>query len=178
MSVEIRVPALAESVVDATVAAWRKREGDAVNQGEVVVELETDKVNVEVSADQSGVLQKIVKQQGEIVGVGEVLAVIAEGAANGAAPAQPAPATEQPSAKQAPAATPEAPAQREAAPRQPEPPVAADATPLARRIAAEHNLDLAQVKPEHGRVTKEDVLTYLEHSAPQAAPAAPQPTQA
>jgi 2-oxoglutarate dehydrogenase E2 component (dihydrolipoamide succinyltransferase) len=153
MSIEVRVPALGESVVDATVAAWRKQEGDAVSQGEVVVELETDKVNLEVFAEQSGVLQKIVKQQGEVVGVGEVLAVIAEGATNGAAPAQPQEA-----------ATPEAPA----APAQP---VTADATPLARRIAAEHNLDLAQVKPEHGRVTKEDVLSYLERSAPQEAPA-------
>ncbi len=167
MSVEIRVPALGESVVDATVAAWRKQEGDAISQGEVVVELETDKVNLEVSAEQSGVLQKIVKQQGEIVGVGEVLAVIAEGAV----PEQPAPAAEQPSAQQAPAATPAAPP---AAPRQTAPAEqpAADATPLARRIAAEHNLDLAQVKPEHGRVTKEDVLSYLERSAPQTVPAA------
>ncbi|HEY7355533.1 MAG TPA: 2-oxo acid dehydrogenase subunit E2, partial [Ktedonobacterales bacterium] len=161
MSVEIRVPALGESVVEATVAAWRKREGDAVSQGEVVVELETDKVNLEVSAEQSGVLQKIVKQQGEAVGIGDVLAVIAEGAgASDGAAAQPAP---QPRAAEP------TPAQPEAAPSE------AAATPLARRIAAEHNVDLAQVRPEHGRVTKEDVLGYLERSASptQAAEAAP-----
>ncbi|HLV99313.1 MAG TPA: 2-oxoglutarate dehydrogenase complex dihydrolipoyllysine-residue succinyltransferase [Ktedonobacterales bacterium] len=177
MPVEIRVPALGESVVDATVAKWRKREGEAVTQGEVLVELETDKVNLEVSAEQSGVLQKIVKQQGETVGVGEVLAVIAEGASAGAA-AQPAPSKAAEAAEAAPpAALPE-----NGLDRMPSEPAAA--TPLARRIAAEHNIDLAQVRPEHGRVTKEDVLGYLEHAAspaPQAAaaaPAAPQPTQA
>jgi 2-oxoglutarate dehydrogenase E2 component (dihydrolipoamide succinyltransferase) len=157
MPVEIRVPALGESVVEATVAAWRKREGEAVAQGEVVVELETDKVNLEVAAEQGGILQKIVKQQGETVGIGDVLAVIAEGAQAPAAGASDGAA-----------------AQPEAAP-EPAPSEAA-ATPLARRIAAEHNIDLAQVRPEHGRVTKEDVLGYLEHAgsaAPQAAPAAP-----
>src|SRR5215467_5798936 len=91
MPVEIRVPALGESVVDATVAAWRKSEGEQVQQGEVLVELETDKVNLEVSAEQSGVLQQILKQPGETVGIGDVLAVIGEGAGNVAAP-EPAPA--------------------------------------------------------------------------------------
>jgi len=189
MSVEIRVPALGESVVDATVAAWRKHEGDPVTQGEVLVELETDKVNLEVSAEQNGVLQKIVKQQGEIVGIGDVLALIGEGVTDGASPQAPpsAPTAEKPPAQQNQApVTPEVPTtQREAAPINPEPPVASDAppaeaaaaTPLARRIAAEHHVDLAQVRPEHGRVTKEDVLGYLDqHSAsptPQAVETAP-----
>jgi 2-oxoglutarate dehydrogenase E2 component (dihydrolipoamide succinyltransferase) len=190
MPVEIRVPALGESVVDATVAAWRKQEGDPVTQGEVLVELETDKVNLEVSAEQSGVLQKIVKQQGETVGVGEVLAVIAEGAADGASAAQPtpsAPAAEKPSAQQNQApVTPEAPSQREAAPAAPQMPAASNAapaepaaaTPLARRIAAEHNIDLAQIRPEHGRVTKEDVLGYLEQRSAHPAEQAAQPAEA
>jgi 2-oxoglutarate dehydrogenase E2 component (dihydrolipoamide succinyltransferase) len=163
MSVEIRVPALGESVVDATVATWRKREGEAVAQGEVLVELETDKVNLEVSAEQNGVLQKIMKQLGETVGVGEVLAVIAEGASDGSAaqPAQPPKTTEAP--QQPAKALPEAaPPQNDLDGTPPEP---AAATPLARRIAAEHHIDLAQVRPEHGRVTKEDVLGYLEHAA-------------
>jgi 2-oxoglutarate dehydrogenase E2 component (dihydrolipoamide succinyltransferase) len=182
MPVEIRVPALGESVVDATVATWRKREGDVVTQGEVLVELETDKVNLEVSAEQSGVLQQIVKQQGETVGVGEVLAVIAEGASSAAA-AQPAPAPRAaepvPSAQQPAKTLPasEAAPQHNGLERVPSEPAAA--TPLARRIAAEHHVDLAQVKPEHGRVTKEDVLGYLEHAAsPVAQPPAPQPAQA
>jgi 2-oxoglutarate dehydrogenase E2 component (dihydrolipoamide succinyltransferase) len=170
MPVEIRVPALGESIVEATVAAWRKQEGERVAQGEVLVELETDKVNQEIAAEQSGVLQKIVKQEGETVGIGDVLAVIAEGASAGASDghptAQPAAAPKTSEAQAAPEVTSaEAPS----------------ATPLARRIAAEHNLDLGQIRPEHGRVTKEDVLDYLEHRpqetpspATPAAQAAPQ----
>ncbi|HEY7347595.1 MAG TPA: 2-oxoglutarate dehydrogenase complex dihydrolipoyllysine-residue succinyltransferase [Ktedonobacterales bacterium] len=171
MSVEIRVPALGESIVEATVAAWRKQEGDRVSQGDVLVELETDKVNQEIFAEQSGVLQQIVKQEGETVGIGDVLAVIAEGAADGAAAAQPAPSA---------AAGERVSAQAEAAPGKPETPVEPDlapseagtATPLARRIAAEHNIDLTRVRPEHGRVTKEDVLGYLEQHAASPAPQA------
>ena len=63
MSVEIRVPTLGESLVDAVIATWLKHEGDQVHQGEAIIELETDKVNVEVTAEQSGVLQKILKQE-------------------------------------------------------------------------------------------------------------------
>src|SRR5437667_2753720 len=80
MSVEIRVPTLGESITEAEIARWLKHEGENVRQGETLVELETDKVNVEVSAEQSGVLQKIVKHEGDSVAVGEVLGVIAEGA--------------------------------------------------------------------------------------------------
>ncbi len=81
MSAEIRVPTLGESIVDATIASWLKKEGDAVQRGDILVELETDKVNVEVSAEQDGVLQKVVKQVGDTVAVGEVLGMIGEGAA-------------------------------------------------------------------------------------------------
>ena len=80
MSAEIRVPELGESIVDATIATWLKKEGDAVRRGEALVELETDKVNVEVNAEEDGVLQKVVKQEGETVAVGEVLGVIGSGA--------------------------------------------------------------------------------------------------
>src|SRR5579859_1090298 len=80
MSVEIYVPALGESIVDAVIASWLKHEGDVVKQGDAVVELETDKVNVEVSAEQSGVLQKILKQEGDVVAVGDVLGLIGESA--------------------------------------------------------------------------------------------------
>ena len=76
MSGEIRVPALGESIVDAVIATWLKHEGDVVKQGDALVELETDKVNVEVTAEQDGVLQKIVKQEGDTVSVGEVLGMI------------------------------------------------------------------------------------------------------
>ena len=82
MSGEIRVPALGESIVDAVIATWLKHEGDVVNQGDALVELETDKVNVEVTAEQNGVLQKIVKQEGDTVSVGEVLGMIGSAAAD------------------------------------------------------------------------------------------------
>ncbi|HEY7126987.1 MAG TPA: 2-oxoglutarate dehydrogenase complex dihydrolipoyllysine-residue succinyltransferase [Ktedonobacterales bacterium] len=186
MPVEIRVPTLGESVVDATVAAWRKSEGEQVQQGEVLVELETDKVNLEVSAEQSGVLQQILKQAGETVGIGDVLAVIAEGAAPAAKPTSAQPST--PAAKQQPEGREVRPA---ASPRDNGESVVApaasgeapQATPVARKIAAEHHLDLSQVQADgpHGRLTKEDVLGYLEQhtqapAAPSTTPAGWQPT--
>src|SRR5579859_1015631 len=76
MSIEIRVPELGESIVDAVIATWLKHEGDAINTGDALVELETDKVNVEVSAQHSGVLQKIMKKEGDEVAVGDVIGMI------------------------------------------------------------------------------------------------------
>src|SRR5437870_1879051 len=76
MSIEIRVPQLGESIVDAVVATWLKHEGDTVQQGEAVVELETDKANIEVSAEQSGILQMIKRHEGDYVAVDEVLGII------------------------------------------------------------------------------------------------------
>lgn len=183
MAVEIRVPALGESVVDAVVANWLKHEGESVSQGEALVELETDKVNVDVFADQSGILQKIVRQAGDTASVGEVLGLIGEGAGEQAAA---------PAASEAPAATAtaaEAPESTSA--RTPEPVSASTAgsgsvpvadshrapSPLARRIAAEYKVDLSQVRGNsaHGRVTKDDVINYLEKSKSGPLPA-PTPT--
>jgi 2-oxoglutarate dehydrogenase E2 component (dihydrolipoamide succinyltransferase) len=161
MAVEIRVPALGESIVDAVVANWLKHEGDSVSQGEALVELETDKINVDVPAEQSGILQKIEKQEGDVVSVGDVLGLIGESAAV-------------PVAVPAAAATPATPpaSQSGALPEIPYsgPLSAVDSnrppSPLARRIAAEHNVDLSQIKGNsaHGRVTKDDVINYLEQS--------------
>ncbi|HEY1349989.1 MAG TPA: 2-oxoglutarate dehydrogenase complex dihydrolipoyllysine-residue succinyltransferase [Ktedonobacteraceae bacterium] len=139
MAIEIRVPVLGESVVDAVVARWLKREGDAVAQGEALVELETEKINLEVAAEHDGVLQTILKQAGAVVAVGDVLGTIGEAAA-----AQPV-AVAQPAQAQ--------PAGDHRSP-----------SPLARRIAAEYHVDLAQVRSSstHGRVTKDDVIHYLE----------------
>nr|BBH91480.1 dihydrolipoyllysine-residue succinyltransferase component of 2-oxoglutarate dehydrogenase complex [Thermosporothrix sp. COM3] len=152
MSTEIRVPSLGESIVDATIASWLKKEGDPVRSGETLAELETDKVNVEVSADQDGVLQKILKHEGDTVGIGEVIGLIGEAA-------QPAAAPPGEVEKPQPAAT---------VSENQRPP-----SPLARRIAAEHNVDISQIKGSspHGRVTKEDVIQYLEQNAQQ--PTAP-----
>jgi len=196
MASEIRVPPLGESVVEATVGKWLKHEGDAVEAGDVLVELETDKVNIEVSAQQSGVLQRIARKEGDVVAIGEVLGTIGdEASAQAPARQQPAggvraPAEQQPAA-QVPAGrqpTPVAPAPAEqfAQPakavekrsRETEREEQPAASPLARRIAAEHNVDLAQVQAStpHGRVTKEDVLSYLEQKAAVQQPLQP-PTE-
>lgn len=179
MSVEIRVPTLGESIVEATVASWLKKEGDPVKQGDALVELETDKVNQEISAERDGILQKIVKQVGEEVAIGEVLGIIGEAAesapavgapSNGAA-APVAANTQQvaPAPSPAPAARP---VEQSAADLQRPP------SPLARRIAAEHNVDISQVRGSspHGRVTKEDVIQYLEQRTPSQPLTAVQPT--
>lgn len=162
MSVEIRVPALGESIVDAVIATWLKHEGDAVSVGDALVELETDKVNVEVSAEQSGVLQKIVKKEGDEVAVGDVIGMIGETAQQ--AQAQPA-ATAPVSAH---VAQPVASGTEASADSDGQRLV----SPLARRIAAENNVDLAQIQGNspHGRVTREDVINYIEQSSQSSAP--------
>ncbi len=150
MAVEIHVPALGESIVDAVIATWLKKEGDQVKQGESLVELETDKVNVEVSAEQNGVLQKILKQEGDVVAVGDVLGMIGDSVEEPAGVVRPeTPAVQHP-------ALPVADGQR---------PV----SPLARRIADEYSVDLSQVKSSspHGRVTKDDVINYMEKTTEQ-----------
>jgi 2-oxoglutarate dehydrogenase E2 component (dihydrolipoamide succinyltransferase) len=90
VAVEIHVPELGESVADATVGRWLKQEGEAVKSGEALVELETDKINFEVEAEQDGVLESISKGEGETVGVGEVIGTIGEGEADGAGSDAPA----------------------------------------------------------------------------------------
>ena len=89
MTVEIRVPPLGESLVDAVVGTWLKQEGDAVTRGESLVELETDKVNLDVTAEEDGVLSRIDRRAGEVVTVGEVLGVV--GPSNGASAPAPTP---------------------------------------------------------------------------------------
>jgi 2-oxoglutarate dehydrogenase E2 component (dihydrolipoamide succinyltransferase) len=155
MAVEIRVPTLGESIVDATIASWQKKEGDLVQHGEVLLELETDKVNVEVNAEQDGVLQKVTKQVGDIVAVGEVIALIEDNSrvTEGVAKSNGASSVEAVSEQSPVSPTQSADSQR--------PP-----SPLARRIAAEHQVDIALVRGSspHGRVTKEDVIQYLEQN--------------
>src|SRR5450755_4768443 len=157
MSVEIRVPTLGESLVDAVIATWLKHEGDQVSQGEALVELETDKVNVEVTADESGVLQKILKQEGDTVAVGEVLGTIGEGASASTASA----AKE---GQKTPTGSLQAMQTSSDGQRPP--------SPLARRIAEEHAVDISQVRgtSPHGRVTKDDVINYMEQNTQKTAP--------
>ncbi|MCA3749479.1 MAG: 2-oxoglutarate dehydrogenase complex dihydrolipoyllysine-residue succinyltransferase [Rubrobacter sp.] len=170
MPVEIRVPELGESVTDATVGRWLKKEGEAVKRGEPIVEVETDKINFEIEAEQDGVLQSIVKGEGETVGVGDVIGMIAEGDGRAAEPE--AAAEEQPQE-----AGEEAPAEEERPKEKEAPTEAAEegfrASPSVRRLAQEYGVDLAEVSGtgSGGRITREDVERLIrERSRPAAAP--------
>jgi 2-oxoglutarate dehydrogenase E2 component (dihydrolipoamide succinyltransferase) len=157
MSTNIVVPELGESVVEARVARWLKKEGDAVNAGDALVELETEKIDLEVSADRAGVLSSIKHAEGADVKVGEVLAVLDAAAAGAAAvtanvPTAPAPAA---------TATATAPAD-------------VKATPTARNVAREEGVKLESIAPAAGsRVKKGDVLRASQ--APGARPQEPGP---
>jgi 2-oxoglutarate dehydrogenase E2 component (dihydrolipoamide succinyltransferase) len=167
MATEIRVPTLGESVSEATIGRWFKKPGDAVKADEPVLELETDKVTLEVNAPASGTLGDILAKDGETVSAGAVLGSIVEGGA-AAAPA-PAPKAEAPKAAPAPAATP-APAAAPAAAR--------DNGPAVARIAAESGIDASRVSGsgKDGRVTKGDMLAAIA-SGGSAAPAPAAPAQ-
>src|SRR5471030_1452216 len=156
----IKVPPLGESIVEATVARWIKKVGEAVAAGEALVELETDKINVEVPALGSGVLTKQLAKEGDVVAVDQVLGELEEGAtAAAAAPAAaPAPSTAPVPAAVAPAPAPAA-ATAAAAPA-PAAGSAAKVSPAAQRVAAEQNIDLASVTGtgRGGVVSKPDVI--------------------
>ena len=178
MAAEIHVPELGESVADATVGRWLKQEGEAVKSGEPLVELETDKINFEVEAEQDGVLQSISKGEGETVNVGESIGTIGEDeAGDGAAPAE----EEQEEQEEQPQA------------EQPEPEAedtgeetsnghrevedgAGRASPSVRRLAQEYDVDLAEVSGSGsgGRITRDDVERLIRE---QSRPAAPETTE-
>jgi len=161
---EIRVPTLGESVTEATIGKWFKQPGDAVAVDEPLVELETDKVTIEVPAPAAGVLSDIAAKDGETVAVGAILGQIKEGAGAPAAAAKTATA-----AKPAAAASPPPPAP---APTPPSatPPLA----PSVRRIAAESGIDTATIagSGKDGRVIKGDMLAAIERAAAQPMPVA------
>ncbi len=178
---EIVVPALGESVTEATVAKWLKQPGETVAVDEPLVELETDKVSLEVNATTAGTLSEIRVEEGATVEVGAVLGVIGDGATALVKPAA------KPKAEPAPAAAkPPAPA-RAAAPASaqaevtPEPDLSEADTPLspaARKLIAENRLDASRIPAsgKNGRLTKEDVLRFMEEGAAAApAPAAAKP---
>lgn len=162
MSTEVKVPVLPESVSDATIATWHKKAGDAVKRDENLVDLETDKVVLEVPAPVDGVIKELKFQQGDTVTSQQVIAVIEEGAA-ASAPA-PAPAAAAP----APAPTPAAAAPKAAAAG------TENLSPAGLRVATEEKIDVSQVAGtgRDGRVTKEDLVNYAKGGAPAAAPAA------
>lgn len=155
MTVEVKVPMLPESVADATIANWHKKAGDPVSRDENLMDLETDKVMLEVPSPIDGVLKEIIKKAGDVVQANQVVAIIEPGAA-----AKPT----APEAPKAETASPSAPA--------PAAPAAAASSssalsPSVRRVVAEHDVDVSQVTGtgRGGRITKENVMTAISGSA-------------
>ena len=156
---KILVPSLGESVVEATVARWLKKEGDRVEPGEPLVELETDKVNLEVGAEKSGVLSRIERKDGEDVKIGDLLGVISENGSEQATAAVQNKTTAVPAAE---------PASKQQAPPK-DPPGDLDAvektkaTPSARRMAQEHSVDLSRISGtgSGSQITRQDVQTFV-----------------
>jgi len=171
MAIEIKVPSLGESVTTATIARWMKKPGDAVAADEPVVELETDKVTVEVPSPSAGVLGEIVAQEGAEVEVGAILGIIGDSAGHGVH-ANPA---ANPPAGVNPPPTPSGPVARPATP--PADVVAHAPLPAAAKMMEDRQVGAAQIGAgtgKDGRITKGDVLDFLARPAPVAAvPAAP-----
>ena len=168
MSIEIKVPPLPESVSDATLVAWHKKAGESVARDENLVDLETDKVVLEVPAPASGTLREITISDGATVTAGQVLAILEEGEVAVAA------AAAAPAAEEAPAA---------AAPAESKSTSAHKLSPAVRRLLDEHDLDATIIvgSGKEGRITKSDVMAYLkDHSDEDVAPgdgdAAPETT--
>ena len=163
MSTEITVPVLGESVTEATVAQWYKKIGDTVTVDEPLVELETDKVTVEVPAPSSGVLTEIMVADGVNVEVGAILGAIAEGEGAAVAPAPAPTPTPAPAPEAAPVAA--APAQN------------STLSPAVRKLVDDNKLDPSAITATgaKGQLTKGDVLAFMEQQVKAPAPAAPKP---
>ena len=161
MTVEIKAPQLPESVPDGTIATWYKNVGDSVSRDEPLVDIETDKVVIEVVAPADGVLTEILKESGETIVSNEAIANIEAGAAAAAAPAVEAPGAEASAAATAPAGS--------------EAEGDSLLSPAARKMAEENNLDVTTIKGtgKDGRVTKEDVVHHLSGQSAAAVTTAP-----
>jgi 2-oxoglutarate dehydrogenase E2 component (dihydrolipoamide succinyltransferase) len=172
VAVEIHVPELGESVADATVGRWLKQEGEAVKSGDPLVELETDKINFEVEAEQDGVLEAIAKGEGESVNVGEVIGTIGEGDGRPAEPETEAPEEEE--RTEQPQAVAETEAEETDGHREME---EVRASPSVRKLAREYGIDLAEISGSGsgGRVTREDVERSIREQSGAPAREAEQP---
>ncbi|CAG4926603.1 unnamed protein product [Acidocella sp. C78] len=173
MSTEIKVPTLGESVTTATVARWIRKVGETVAQDEPIVELETDKVTVEVNAPQAGTIEAIAADEGAEVEVGALLGTLGAGAGAAPKPAEPA-AEARPAANPQPGVNP---------PPPPSGPVARSGhapMPAAQKMMTEQKIDAARVDGtgKDGRITKGDVLAFIETPAAAPAPAAPKAQRA
>ena len=173
MATEIRVPTLGESVSEATVGTWFKKVGDAVKVDEILCELETDKVTVEVPAPKAGTLSEIVANAGDTVAPGGLLGQIAEGAADAAPAAKPA----EPAKAEAPAKAEPAPAATPAPAAAPAPASSMPPAPSAAKLMADSNVAQSEVEGsgKRGQILKEDVLAAIAKgpTAPAAVVAAP-----
>ncbi|MCM3611024.1 2-oxoglutarate dehydrogenase complex dihydrolipoyllysine-residue succinyltransferase [Planococcus sp. MERTA32b] len=177
---EIKVPELAESITEGTIAQWLKQPGDTVEKGEFIVELETDKVNVEVISEEAGVVQELMAAEGDTVEVGQIIAIVGEGSGEAAA-SEPAEQKEEETKSTGVPAETSAPATQEAVEEAPaaEEQSSSDrtiASPAARKLAREKGIDLAAISPVDpmGRVRVQDVEA---HSSKPAA-SAPAKTEA
>jgi 2-oxoglutarate dehydrogenase E2 component (dihydrolipoamide succinyltransferase) len=176
MLVEVKVPQLAESIADATLLSWRKRVGERVTRGEPLCDLETDKVTLEVSAPEDGVLKELRKQEGQTAVSHETLAVIDTSILKAVAAAPPATAPEP--IPKAPSPEPAAPKPQSNNAKSNNPTSNNEITklsPAVRKLVAEHAIDPQAVPAsgKDGRLTKSDVLTYLKPAEDSAAPSAP-----
>src|SRR6266513_2105217 len=166
MATDIVVPQMGESIVEGTITKWLKKPGDKIQRDEPLFEISTDKVDAEIPAPASGVLQEIKVTEGTTVQVNTVVGTITSDGEAPKAVSKPAAAPEKKAAP-APAAAPsqraEAPAPAPAAPRHEED-EHARSSPLVRKIAREHNVDLSQVEGSGlgGRITKQDILAFIE----------------
>lgn len=158
--IEIRIPELAESIVEGTIANWLKEVGDTVSQGEAVAELETDKVNVEVNAEEEGVLQEILKQPGDTVQVGEVIALLSKAGSDTAEAEHPKQKDEKEDASKVKVHAPSESEEQSAVGDE------VIASPAARKLARERGVDLSRVQSRDpvGRITSDDVRAHTEPS--------------
>ncbi|WP_169544169.1 2-oxoglutarate dehydrogenase complex dihydrolipoyllysine-residue succinyltransferase [Sneathiella aquimaris] len=176
MTVEIRVPVLGESVTEATVGQWFKQVGDSIAKDEPIVELETDKVTLEVNATESGRLEEIIAAEGEDVEVGALLGQIVAGASGNASakPKAEAPKEDAPKQAEKPAKPAEVKSEPAAAPASSG---SVETLPAAQKLIDENNLNASDIRGtgKDGRITKGDVLEALENGgkSPAAAPSAP-----
>ncbi|GLC89132.1 2-oxoglutarate dehydrogenase complex dihydrolipoyllysine-residue succinyltransferase [Lysinibacillus piscis] len=154
---DIKVPELAESITEGTIAQWVKKVGDRVEKGEFIVELETDKVNAEIISEEAGVLTQILAEEGDTVLVGQVIAVVQAGEGAAPAPVAPVEVTPAPAAPQAAASAPVATSVVEESTGE-----RVIASPAARKLAREKGIDLAAVSPvdPQGRVRVQDVSAH------------------
>jgi len=179
MSVEVKVPNLPESVSEATVSTWHKKPGDKVERDENVVDLETDKVMLEVPAAAEGVLKEILKQEGDVVGSGDVIAILGE-AGEAVETEKPAETSgEEPQAEKQPEASEageDEAKEAESGAKNGETPAL---SPAVRKLIAEHDLDPSRIEGsgKGGRIVKSDVLEYLETSGGEEQPAQERPAE-